>query len=489
MTGVMIDSENGDGVSRGLDKVPLHITGKSIYTDHQFQTINPAMGEVIATVSGASLDEAKLAVTSAEVSFPAWSETEPGKRRTIFLRAADILEQRAFECSKYMRDETGADVSWCKFNVQISAELLRDIAGRIATIQGFIPATSAKDCTALVYKEPWGVILAIAPWNAPYILGFRSVAYALAAGNTCVLKGSEISPRCFWAIVSIFEEAGLPPGCLNVIYHRPKDAAEVTRALIEHPAVKKINFTGSTTVGRIIAEIAGKNIKPVLMELGGKASTIILEDADLQQAARACARGSFLHAGQICMSCERIIVQSSVTDAFVEALMFATKERFGQGDGMQLMVSDRAADRTNRLVQQAISGGARPLAGHDTNGIQGARMTPVVLKGVTKEMDLYYTESFGPTVILITVDDEEQAVAVANDTEYGLSAAVFTRDLQKALRLVKKIDSGAVHINGMTVHDEPTLPHGGVKNSGFGRFGSDLGLEEFLRTKTVTFQN
>jgi acyl-CoA reductase-like NAD-dependent aldehyde dehydrogenase len=248
-----------------------------------------------------------------------------------------------------------------------------------------------------------------------------------------------------FAIASIFEEAGLPQGCLNALYHRPEDAAEITRALIEHPAVKKINFTGSTTVGRTIAKVAGENLKPVLMELGGKASTIILEDADLRQGALACIQGAFLHAGQICMSCERIIVQSSVADAFLQELESATKNLLGQGDGTQLMVSQKAADRINGLVQHAISSGAEPLIGSDAKLAQGPRLTPVVLKYVTKEMDLYYTESFGPIVIVVTVDDEEQAVAVANDTEYGLSAAVFTSDLQKALRLAKKVESGFVN--------------------------------------------
>lgn len=250
-----------------------------------------------------------------------------------------------------------------------------------------------------------------------------------------------------FAIASIFKEAGLPPGCLNALYHRSEDAAEITRALIQHPAVKQINFTGSTTVGRAIAKVAGENLKPVLMELGGKASTIILEDADLRQGALACTQGAFLHAGQICMSCERIIVQSSVADAFLRELESATKNLLGQGDGTQLMVSQTAADRINGLVQHAISSGAEPLIGSTASAklAQGPRLTPVVLKHVTKEMDLYYTESFGPVVIVVTVDDEEQAVAVANDTEYGLSAAVFTRDLQKALRMAKKIESGFVN--------------------------------------------
>lgn len=278
--------------------------------------------------------------------------------------------------------------------------------------------------------------------NAPYILGFRSVAYALAVGNTCVLKGSELAPRCFWAIESIFKDAGLPAGCLNVIYHRPQDAAEVTRALIEHPCIKKVNFTGSTTVGRIIAGLAGRNVKPVLMELGGKASTIVLESADLRQAALACARGSFLHAGQICMACERIIVLSSIASAFAGELKTAIDDVSGSGDGSQLMVSKDGARKTKQLVQQALQAGAVSLIGGEPPNTTTARMNPTVLQGVSKQMELYYTESFGPVASFFTVDGEQEAITIANDTEYGLSATVFTNDLQQGLRVAKQIESG-----------------------------------------------
>ena len=278
--------------------------------------------------------------------------------------------------------------------------------------------------------------------NAPYVLGFRSVAYALAVGNTCVLKGSELAPRCFWAIESIFEEAGLPAGCLNVIYHQTQDAPDVTRVLIEHPGIKKINFTGSTAVGRIIAGLAGNNVKPVLMELGGKASTIIFESADLRQGALACARGSFLHAGQICMACERIIVQSSIASAFAAELKIAIDEVFDSGNGSHLMVSTAGAQKTKQLVRKALEAGAVPLIGSEPTSDITARMNPIVLNGVKKEMEIYYTESFGPTVSFITVDSEDEAIAVANDTEYGLSAAVFTNDLQQGLRVARQIESG-----------------------------------------------
>ncbi|KAL1908369.1 hypothetical protein Sste5344_005897 [Sporothrix stenoceras] len=346
----------------------------------------------------------------------------------------------------------------------------------------------------MVVKEPYGVILGIAPWNAPYILGIRSVVYALAAGNTCILKGSEISPRCFWAIGDLFRQAGLPGGCLNVIYHRPSDAADITRLLIEQPAVKKINFTGSTVVGRIIAETAGRNLKPVLMELGGKNNAIVREDANLPHAAQQCCLGSFLHAGQICMSTERILVHESVVDAFKVELTKAVSMMFGDSATAQPLALPASVSKVMHLGQDAVSKGAIvihgqiPASSSSTLSKTNGTFRPFVLGGVTEDMDIYHTESFGPCVSLITFGNDEEAIRIANDTEYGLSGAVFTKDLVKGLWVARRIETGAVHINSMTVHDEAGLPHGGVKNSGWGRFNADAGLNEFLRTKTITFR-
>lgn len=324
------------------------------------------------------------------------------------------------------------------------------------------------------------------PRNAPYILGFRAVAYALAAGNTAVLKATELSPRCSWAIGDCFREAGLPDGVLNVIAHKPSSAAVVTKAMIEHPYVKKINFTGSTPVGRIIAEIAGKNLKPVLLELGGKAPAIVWKDANLELAAKECLLGAFLHSGQICMSTERIIVHKDIAGPFEEALKKLLPIIF---PGAGVLINQAGVQKNKKLLKDALSKGATLLNGDiNTQESSETRMSPIIVKDVTTEMAIYHTESFGPTVSLFVVDSEEEAVRLANDTEYGLTAAIFTEDLRTGFRLAKNIESGAVHINGMTVHDEACLPHGGAKNSGYGRFGS-AGLEEWVWTKTVTFKN
>lgn len=254
-----------------------------------------------------------------------------------------------------------------------------------------------------------------------------------------------MSPRCFWLIGSVFKEAGLPDGCLNVIFHRPQDAAEVTTAIIEHPFVKKINYTGSTAVGSIIAATAGKNLKPVLMELGGKAPAIVLKDADLEKAAKGCALGAFVHSGQVCMSTERILVHSSIAKEFSTVLKRTMEQMFGKSSPAPILINTPPIHKNKKLVEQAISKGAKILSGDlEAKEDSETRMRPIVVEGITKDMDLYHTESFGPTVSLIVVESEEKAIEIANDTEYGLSSAVFTEDLAAGLRVARQIESGYV---------------------------------------------
>lgn len=327
--------------------------------------------------------------------------------------------------------------------------------------------------------------------NAPWPLGCRAVAYAMAAGNTCVLKGSEFSPRCFYAIASVFREAGFPDGVLNVIYHRPQDAASITEKLISHPAVKKVNFTGSTAVGSIISAMAGKHLKPIITELGGKASSIVLKDADLKKAAAGCAMGAFLHAGQVCMATERVIVHASIAEAFTEALKEATTQQYPSNKRGPVFVSSAGANKTKSLVKSALTNGAQVVLGDAEESLKidlkSTSMRPIILRNVEKGSELYLKESFGPAVALYTFETEEEALVLANDTEYGLSGAVYTKDLAAGLRIAKGYETGAVHINHMTIHDESNLPHGGTKASGWGRFSGMAGVEEYLRTKVVTF--
>ncbi|OJJ48236.1 hypothetical protein ASPZODRAFT_14384 [Penicilliopsis zonata CBS 506.65] len=468
--------------------IPLLINNDSVTTDTLFPVQNPATGEIIYHCTGATVAEANRAVDAAQAAFPAWRDMKAYPRRDLLMRAAELLLARKEELLAYQCEETGATRQFADINFTMGFNLLKDFAARVPTIEGTVPAVTHQSRGAMIYKEPYGVILGIVPWNAPFILAIRAIALPLAAGNTVVLKGSELSPKCFWALGDIFRQAGLPAGCLNILYHRPADAAEVTNTLIAHPAVRKVNFTGSTHVGSLVASTAGKYLKPILVELGGKASAIVLDDANLDNAAACCVLGSFMNSGQICMSTERILVHRAIAEEFRQRLVDTAEKMFGKDIPAPVLVQTAAVARNHKLAADAVAKGGSVLFGDaDANEIGPASMRPLIIDGVTKEMDIYATESFGPTVSLIVVDNDETAIALANDTEYGLSAAVFTENLLRGLKIARKIESGAVHINSITVHDEPVLPHGGWKSSGFGRFGGSSGFDEFLQTKTVTW--
>ncbi|PYI06326.1 vanillin dehydrogenase [Aspergillus sclerotiicarbonarius CBS 121057] len=468
--------------------IPLIINNESVVADTIFDVTSPATGEVIDRCAGATVDDANRAVAAAKAAFPGWSSMKPYDRRDILMKAADIMASRKEELIRYQMEETNAGRSFVEKTFQIGVTFLKDFAARIPSIEGAVPSVSEDGECAMIIKQPYGVILGIAPWNAPYILGTRAVALPLAAGNTTILKGSELAPKCFWAIGDIYREAGLPAGCLNVLYHRTSDAAAVTNALIAHPAVRKINFTGSTAVGSIIASTAGKHVKPVLLELGGKASAIVLDDANLEKAALNCALGAFMHSGQICMSTERIVVQRSIADRFKPMLADAVEKLYGKHGPAFGLVAPAAIKKNKELVEDALAKGANLVYG-DLAAVElnNSSMRPLVVGDVAKNMDMYSMESFGPTVSLIVVDSDEDAVALANDTEYGLTSTVFTGNLFRGLKVAKQIEAGAVHINSKTVHDEPVLPHGGWKSSGHGRFGGTSGYDEWLQTKAITW--
>jgi acyl-CoA reductase-like NAD-dependent aldehyde dehydrogenase len=455
-----------------------------------FERRDPITGEVASRASAASPDDAKAAADAAASAFPVWSKLGPNARRMVLLKAADLLEGRAGEFVNLMATEIGATAGWAQFNVKLAAGMLREAASLTTQITGEIIPSDKPGCVSMAIRQPAGVVLGIAPWNAPVILGVRAIATPLACGNTVVLKASEICPGTHRLIGTVLQEAGLPAGAINVVTNAPENAPEVIEALIAHAVVRRINFTGSTRVGRIIAETAARYLKPVLLELGGKASLIVLDDADLDAAVAAAAFGAFMNQGQICMSTERIVVDNAVADDFV-AKLAAKAESLQAGNprhgnfALGSLVGVEAAERISGLVNDAVSKGAKLLAG---GRVDGTVMSATVLDHVTPGMRLYGEESFGPVVCVLRATGVEEAVRIANDTEYGLSAAVFGRDVTRALDVANRIESGICHINGPTVHDEAQMPFGGVKASGYGRFGGKAGINEFTELRWITIE-
>jgi benzaldehyde dehydrogenase (NAD) len=368
--------------------------------------------------------------------------------------------------------------------------MLREAAAQAYALVGEVIPSDVPGKLAMGVRQPAGVVVGIAPWNAPVILATRAVAMPLAYGNTVVLKASELCPRTHGAVARALDDAGLPPGVVNFLTHAPADAPGVVEELIAHPATRRVNFTGSTRVGRLIAEQAGRHLKRVLLELGGKAPMIVLADADLERAAAAASFGAFFHQGQICMSTERIVVERSVASPLAERLAERARalpvgDPREQGTAIGPMINAAALRRVSELVSDAREKGGRVLSGGEASG---SCFPPTVIVDVTPEMRLYHEESFGPVVAVVPVDGPEEAVRVANDTEYGLAAAVFSSDVAAALELAQRIESGICHINDTTVHDEPQMPFGGVKASGWGRFGGRAALEEFTELRWITVQ-
>ncbi len=427
----------------------------------------------------------------AQGALPGWAAMGPNARRALLNKAADALSAKGPEIIAAMMAETGATKAWAGFNLMLAAGILREAAALTTQITGEIIPSDKPGCLAMAVREPAGVVLGIAPWNAPVILGVRAIATPLACGNTVIFKASEICPRTHALIVEAFADAGFPADVVNVVTNDPADAGEIVGALIDHEAVTRINFTGSTAVGKIIAQRAAARLKPVLLELGGKAPFLVLEDADLDEAVKAAAFGAFMNQGQICMSTERIIVVDAVAEAFVEkfrakaATLVAGDPAEGKAP-LGAVISAKAVSHILGLVDDAVSQGAVQLTGDAGDGLL---VPAIVVDKVTPAMKLFRDESFGPVVAVIRARDEAHAITLANDTQYGLSAAVFTRDVMRGMRVARQIKSGICHINGPTVHDEAQMPFGGVKASGYGRFGGKAGIEAFTELRWMTVES
>ncbi len=455
-----------------------------------FDRHNPLDGQVATRAPAATPDDARAAVDAAAQAFPAWAAVGPGERRALLMRASQALAAKGEAIAAAMAAETGASGLWAGFNVHLAADMLLEAAALTTQISGQIIPSNIPGSVAMAVRQPAGVVLGIAPWNAPVILAVRAIATPLACGNTVVLKGSELCPATHGLVIEALQDAGLPAGVVNFVTNAPADAAAVVEAMIAHPAVRRVNFTGSTRVGRLIGQTAARHLKPAILELGGKAPFIVLDDADIPAAVAGCTFGAFANSGQICMSTERIIVDEQVADDFV-AQLTARAQALPLGDPRQgpvvlgSVVDMHTVHRANALIDDALAKGARLLCGGKASS---TLMPATLLDHVTVDMDIFREETFAPVKAIVRVRGVEQAIAVANDNEFGLSSAVYGRDTARAWQVAARLETGICHINGPTVHDEAQMPFGGVKASGYGRFGGQAGIDAFTETRWITMQ-
>lgn len=449
-----------------------------------FDRIDPVLGTVAYSAPDCTAADAVCAANSAARAFCDWSKTAPQERRHILMATAKLIGQYQDRITSLMMAEIGATHERIAINIRLAQEHFEEAAALTTQSAGRV----TQDMKAFSFREPVGVCLAIAPWNAPLVLASRAVATALALGNSVVLKASELSPGTHLLIGEILTKAGLPEGVLNIVTHRSDNASQIMETLISLEAVRRINFTGSTRVGRLIAEMSARHLKRCLLELGGKAPFIVLDDANLELAAEAAAFGAFMNQGQVCMSTDRIIVLDAVADRFVEMLVEKSR-KLRAGDprsgkwALGPLVSEQVARRLSELIVDAEKKGAHIVCGGQANGIF---MDATVIDHVAPGMAVYEEECFGPIATICRASSEKEAIFIANDTNYGLSGAIFGHDIQRAMQIARQIDVGICHINTTTLHDRADMPFGGVKASGYGRFGGLAAIDEFTETRWIT---
>ncbi|MGC2192893.1 MAG: aldehyde dehydrogenase family protein [Candidatus Dormiibacterota bacterium] len=453
-----------------------------------FDDFNPYTGEVYARVPASSRLDAAKAVTSAAGAFPAWAAAPPRQRQGLFLRAAEIIERRRDELISLMALETGAVRAFSGFQVQWAANFLRLAAQWPYAANGEVIPVDAPNTSATTSRRPLGVVAGFSPWNGAFNLAWRTIAPPLASGNTVILKPSELAPISAGLVIAeIAAEAGFPPEVLQVITHGPGEAGPIADELFDRPEVRAFNFTGSTAIGRMLAERAGKSLKRIALELGGFNPTIVLADADLDAAVETTIFAAFFHQGQICMNTRKLIVQRPIYDEFLRRFVAAAAAlRVGDPSdpSSQLgpLIHDVAVESAHKRIAEAVAGGARVVLGGQSDG---RCFEPTVVVDVAREAPMYCEETFGPIVVVEAFDDDAQAVAIANATRYGLTASVLTGNNGRGVRLASQLEAGVINVNGPTMYAEPSLPIGGVKDSGWARFGL-FSVENFTDRVTVT---
>jgi acyl-CoA reductase-like NAD-dependent aldehyde dehydrogenase len=453
-----------------------------------FDDFNPATGEAWRAVADGGADAAADAVEAARAAQPEWAAQPHDQRAKVLIDAMGAIGELQDTLVEALVDEGGSWIGKAMFETGYTSGIAQAAAAAAHMVTGeLIPSASGK--VSMVVREPVGVVSVITPWNFPLLLSMRAVAFALAVGNAVVLKPSEETPVAGGVLVGrIFEAAGLPPGLLNVVTCSRARVAEVGDVLVGHPAIGAVSFTGSSAVGREVAALGGRHLKRVALELGGKDALIVLDDADLERAVGAATFGSFMHAGQICMSTERILVDATVAEEFTERLAAKAAE-LGVGDPRSNVIGPvinaRQAEKIRRHIDDAVAHGATVRAG---GGNDGLFFQPTVLDGVAPDMAVWTEETFGPVAPVVTVSGEEEAVKLANDSEYGLSAGIITADEERGLSVARRLETGMAHVNDTSVYDEPNAPFGGVKGSGVGRHGGKAAIDAFTTTRWLTLE-
>lgn len=470
-------------------EVPCVINGQPYMCSKTYPRKDPHTGKHLFNVSAATEADVHAAIESAQAAFPAWRATAPAERRKIFQNAARIIEERREQIVKLGVYETTNTEPWANVDIHLTIAALDELAAAITQLKAETVNPSPGQ-EGYIFREPFGVVLGIAPWNAALTLGCRAISNAIMAGNTAILKTSEHSPRLHTAVAQIFAEAGLPAGVLNVVHVDPQDAPRIVEAMVAHPAIRKVNFTGSTPVGAKIAEMCGRHLKPVVLELGGAAPFIVLEDADIEHAVNNAVHGSFLHSGQICMSTNVLLLHDTIADKFISGMKsYNLAAAANANSAYRGLFTAQSADRVRALIDDALSKGAIRAIGSDDSSTASTTnnvIQPTLLDHTPESARIVTDEIFGPAVAVIRFKDEKDAIRIANAREFGLSAAVFSKDIGRAFAIARQIESGAVHINDSTIHDYPTLPHGGWKKSGWGRFNGLEGIREFTQIKVIT---
>ena len=478
----MLDTSSAPAI-RGL-----YIGGQWQTTPRQFEDMNPSDGTTWAQIPDAGAGETEQAIAAAQAAFADWAALPFQHRAHLMLKIADVWENRAPDYVAAAQHEGGGWFGKGMFEAGYVAEVFRAAAAHCYHAVGeVLPSEHGKVSQAV--RVPMGVVGVISPWNMPGILTSRGFAFPMAAGNTIVLKPSEDTPYAgglFFA--EVLDEAGVPPGVFNVLTCSRDNVGAVGDTLIDDPRVKGISFTGSTPVGRRIAAKCGAHLKKCCVELGGKDSLIVLEDADMERATSAASFGAFMHQGQICMSVEKVLVQESIYDDFLRQFVArAARLRTGnvadQSNVNGPLINDRQVARVRAQIEDAVARGAQVALG---GGVNGRFVEPTILTHVTPDMDVWRDETFGPVAVVVPFRDDAEAVAMSNDTEYGLSSGIITADENRALALSQQLETGMCHVNCSSVNDEPHVPFGGTKASGLGRHGGRWSLETFSETRWIT---